>query len=109
MAGEDHRALREGPKGSPRDQARVVRANRSESSAQEKDAARANHLLGLGRRIEILPPDRPSRRWRNAPYGDGRLRIQRRNQMKISYDERSRGRCISFGDPSRYRVSREIA
>jgi transcriptional regulator with XRE-family HTH domain/uncharacterized protein YuzE len=29
--------------------------------------------------------------------------------MRISYDERSRGLLISFGDPSRYRVSREIA
>lgn len=29
--------------------------------------------------------------------------------MKISYDERSRGLFISFGDPSRYKVSKEIA
>jgi len=29
--------------------------------------------------------------------------------MKISYDERSRGLFISFGDPSRYRASKEVA
>jgi DNA-binding XRE family transcriptional regulator/uncharacterized protein YuzE len=29
--------------------------------------------------------------------------------MKISYDERSRGLFISFGDPSRYHASKEIA
>jgi DNA-binding XRE family transcriptional regulator/uncharacterized protein YuzE len=29
--------------------------------------------------------------------------------MKISYDEKSRGLLISFGDPSRYRESREVA
>jgi DNA-binding XRE family transcriptional regulator/uncharacterized protein YuzE len=29
--------------------------------------------------------------------------------MRISYDERSRGLLISFGDPNRYRESREIA
>jgi Protein of unknown function (DUF2283). len=29
--------------------------------------------------------------------------------MRISYDEQSRGLLISFGDPSRYRESREIA
>ena len=29
--------------------------------------------------------------------------------MKISYDEQSRGLLISFGDPNRYRVSKEVA
>jgi uncharacterized protein YuzE len=29
--------------------------------------------------------------------------------MRISYDERSRGLFISFGDPSRYHVSKEVA
>jgi uncharacterized protein YuzE len=29
--------------------------------------------------------------------------------MKITYDERSRGLLISFGDPSHYRVSKEVA
>jgi DNA-binding XRE family transcriptional regulator/uncharacterized protein YuzE len=29
--------------------------------------------------------------------------------MKISYDEKSRGLLISFGDPSRYRESKEVA
>jgi uncharacterized protein YuzE len=28
--------------------------------------------------------------------------------MRIVYDERSRGLLISFGDPSRYHVSKEI-
>lgn len=29
--------------------------------------------------------------------------------MRISYDEQSRGLFISFGDPSRYRMSKEVA
>ncbi len=35
--------------------------------------------------------------------------IQMKNNIRISYDEQSRGLFISFGDPSHYRVSKEVA